>query len=158
MTKIKLEDRIPIDNLCNWSLYFPRVDGKGDIKIPANAKNFSLLTFNELQMQVQVRNMMIVGTDEMGSHARIKIVNPEHYKALFAGDVEIVEPPKILTIDAVKELLAVPTKKNFIKEMENLVQTSAEKKMLLELAKEANIENTESWKKTEIESYTELTF
>ena len=158
MTKIRLEDKIPVDNLCNWALYFPRVDGQGEVKIPANAKNFSLLTFNELQMQVQVRNPMIIGTDEIGSHARIKIVNPEHYKALFAGDTEIVDPPKILTMDAVKELLNVPTKKNFIKEMETLVQTSAEKKMLVELAKQANAENVEAWKISEIENYTGMTF
>lgn len=158
MTKPKLEDRIPINNLCNWALYFPRMDGQGDIKIPANAKNFSLLTFNELQMQIQARNTMIIGTDETGSHARIKIANNEHYKALFGEVTNLVEEQKLLTIDAVKQLLTITPKKAFVKEMESLVQTSAEKKMLVELAKEADAENVEAWKVTEIETYTGMKF
>ena len=38
---MELTDKVAINNLCGWALYFKRENGVGDIRIPANAKNFS---------------------------------------------------------------------------------------------------------------------
>lgn len=50
---MELTDKVAINNLCGWALYFKRENGVGDIRIPANAKNFSQLDVAEVQMQIQ---------------------------------------------------------------------------------------------------------
>ena len=50
---MELTDKVAINNLCSWALYFKRENGVGDIRIPANAKDFSQLDVAEVQMQIQ---------------------------------------------------------------------------------------------------------
>lgn len=56
---MELTDKVAINNLCSWALYFKRENGVGDIRIPANAKNFSQLDVAEVQMQIQRGNPLI---------------------------------------------------------------------------------------------------
>lgn len=148
-----------VDNLCAWDLYFRRISGNGvgDIKIPKNAKNFPLLKYDEVLMQIQSRNIMFIGTDEAnpGSHARIKIIDDGLRKQLFGLPNESTEKPVVLDVDAVKSLLAIKTKAKFTAALEELVKTDAEKKMVLELAKQAGGEEYESWKISAIEKIAE---
>ena len=148
-----LNERVSIDNLCDWSLYMKRLDGIGEIKIPANAKNFNLLSFNEIQMQIQNRNSLFLGTDEIGSHARIKINDVKVKNRLFGIDEDLKEAATILTLEEVKSLLELKSKSAFEKRLNKLVQTDAEKKMILSLSKKADIANAEAWKLAAIEDY-----
>lgn len=139
-------DNVLVNNLCGWPLYFKRITGQGDITIPANAKRFPLLSHDEVLAQIQTGNVMFVGTDGMGGHARIQIINEEQRKELFGIEGLDVSAPVVVTLDAVKELLAIRTKAKFNERLKEMVQTNAEKRMLVELASQAGADNAESWK------------
>ena len=82
---MELTDKVLIDNLCSWPLYFRRLNGVGDIRIPAKVTGFAMLDVAEVQMQIQSGNRMFVGNDPSrpGDHARLFIQNDAQRKALF---------------------------------------------------------------------------
>lgn len=139
-------NNVLVNNLCAWPLSFRRIAGHGDIEIPANARNFPLLSFEEVMAQIQTGNVMFTGTDNMGNHARIQIVDDAKRKELFGlGEVD-VDPPVLLDGESVKELLAIRQKGKFNDRLAQMVKTDAEKKMLVDLAFKAGAENAEAWK------------
>lgn len=139
-------NNVLVNNLCSWPLSFRRMAGQGDIEIPGNARNFPLLSEEEVLAQIQTGNVMFTGTDNMGSHARIQIVDEEKREELFGlGDIE-TSTPVLLNEESVKELLAIRTKTKFNEQLNAMVKTDAEKRMLVELAFNAGAENAESWK------------
>lgn len=139
-------NNVLVNNLCSWPLSFWRKAGQGDIEIPANAKNYPLLSFEEVLAQIQTGNKMFTGTDGMGNHARIQIVNDEQRKHLFGLESVETEDPTLLNLEAVKALLAIRTKAKFNEQLQAMVKTDAEKKMLVELAKQAGSDEAEAWK------------
>lgn len=139
-------NNVLVNNLCAWPLSFWRKAGQGDIEIPANARNYPLLSFDEVLAQIQTGNRMFTGTDGMGNHARIQIVDDEQRKRLFGMESVETDAPTLLDLDAVKALLNIRTKKKFNEQLQAMVTTAAEKKMLVELAKQAGADNAESWK------------
>lgn len=118
----------------------------GDIEIPANAKGFPMLSFDEVLTQIQLGNKMFTGSDGMGNHARIQIVNEDQRKALFGVEGLDVDAPVVVDLESVKALLAIRSKAKFNEQLNRMVATNAEKKMLLELADKAGAEEAESWK------------
>lgn len=152
MAEYRPDDRVAIDSLVSWDLYFNRIDGRGDYKIPAGCRNYNLLTYGEILMQIQANNIMFVGDDGRGSHARIRIVDDEVRNTLFGVPQDEVT---LLTLDEVKSLLSIKTKKTFIEKLNKLVTTSAEMKMIARLAVEAGIANCEAWKVEAIEQKSE---
>ena len=139
-------NNVLVNNLCSWPLSFWRKAGQGDIEIPANAKNYPLLSFEDVLAQIQTGNKMFTGTDGMGNHARIQIVNDEQRKQLFGLESVETEDPTLLNLEAVKALLAIRTKAKFNEQLQAMVKTDAEKKMLVELAKQAGSDEAEAWK------------
>lgn len=145
---MEMTDKVLIDNLCNWPLYFRRLNGIGDVRVPALAKNFSALDVAEVQMQIQNRNTMFTGDDDsrMGDHARLFIVNDAQRKMLLGLPEESEEDAVVLTVDAIKKLFSIRKKEDFQTALENLVKTDAEKKMVIALAKEAGGDEVAAWK------------
>lgn len=139
-------NNVLVNNLCNWPLYFSRITGHGDVEIPANAKKSPLLSYEEVMAQIQVGNRMFIGTDGMGSHARIQIVDEKQRKELFGIEDIEMEAPIIVDVDSVKELLAIRGKQKFNERLSAMIKTEAEKKMLIDLAYKAGVENSEAWK------------
>ena len=139
-------NNVLVNNLCSWPLSFRRLAGQGEIEIPGNARNFPLLSFEEVMAQIQTGNVMFTGTDSMGNHARIQIIDEEKRRELFGlGEVETA-PPVLLNEESVKELLAIRQKTKFNDRLAEMVKTDAEKKMLVDLAFKAGAENAETWK------------
>lgn len=136
---------VKINNLCDWPLYFNRIMGVGSVEIPANVRNFALLSFEEVQAQIQTNNPFFVGTDRLGSHARLQIVDEQQRRELFGMEEEMPQP-ELLDAGAVQELLKIRSKAKFAERLQSIVQTVAEKRMLLQLAEQAGSENVESWK------------
>ena len=64
----------------------------------------------------------------------------------FGLDGVDVPDPSVLNVESVKALLAIKTKGKFHEQLESMVKTNAEKKMLVELAFEAGADEAESWK------------
>ena len=139
-------NNVLVNNLCAWPLSFWRKAGQGDIEIPANSRNYPLLSFEEVLAQIQTGNRMFTGTDGMGNHARIQIVDDEQRKQLFGMESVETDAPTPLDLEAVKALLAIRTKAKFNEQLQAMVTTTAEKKMLVELAKQAGADDAESWK------------
>lgn len=139
-------NNVLVNNLCAWPLYFKRVIGVGDVSIPANARKFATLSFEEVQAQIQMGNVMFTGTDGMGSHARIQIIDDETRRELFSVGGTDADDPFVLDLAAVKALLAIKKKKEFNEQLQAMVKTDAEKKMLVELAQQAGSDEAESWK------------
>ena len=139
-------NNVLVNNLCSWPLSFKRLAGQGDIFIQGNARNFPLLTEDEVTAQIQSGNVMFTGTDGMGSHARIQIVDDDLRKKLFNLETAEVPTPVVLDEKSVKELLAAKPKAEFNRRLAELVNTDAEKRMLVELAFKAGGENAENWK------------
>lgn len=148
-------NNVLVNNLCGWPLYFKRIAGVGDITIPPNAKKFPLLSFEEVQAQIQVGNVLFTGTNGMGDHARIQIVDDEQRKQLFGIENVEVEAPSVLDLDAVKALLAMRSKAKFDERLKSIAQTDAEKRMLVGLAEQAGASDAESWKMDAIRSLAE---
>lgn len=139
-------NNVLVNNLCSWPLNFRRLAGQGDIAIPANARNFPLLSEEEILSQIQTGNVMFTGTDGMGNHARIQIIDEEMRKKLFGLDGAEVDAPTLLNEESVKELLSIRGKAKFNERMAAMVQTDAEKRMLVELAFKVGADEAESWK------------
>lgn len=145
---MEMTDKVLIDNLCDWPLYFRRLNGIGDIRIPARAKNFSGLDVAEVQMQIQLGNKMFVGEDDtqMGNHARIYIVNDVQRKALLGIPEENADDAIVLNVATIRKLFSIRKKEDFHAELAALVKTDAEKKMVVALAKEAGGDDVAAWK------------
>lgn len=137
---------IKVNNLCPWNLYFNRIIGQGGIEVPANVKNFQVISFEEAQAQIQSGNVMFVGTDGMGSHARIQICDEAVRKELFGLEESADAPITQLDIEAVKDLLKTNSKASFEKKLYSLVKTDAEKHCLIALAEEAGLDDCALWK------------
>lgn len=140
-----MTNNVLVNNLCAWPLYFRRAMGVGDVRIPAGAKKYPVCSFDEALTQIQLGNTLFVGTDGLGAHARLQIIDDEQRKQLF-GVEEVSDPPVVLTAESVKTLLAIKSKAKFNDMLAKLVNTDAEKRMLVELAFEAGAENAETWK------------
>ena len=134
---MELTDKVLIDNLCSWPLYFRRLNGVGDIRIPANVTGFAMLDVAEVQMQIQSGNRMFVGNDPArpGDHARLFIQNDAQRKALF-GYADTTDDVLVLNAESVRELLALRKKDEFNARLAALVTNDAEKKMIAQIAKE----------------------
>ena len=139
-------ENVYINNLCKWNLYFRRITSVGDVKIPASAKNYPIATFDEIYAQIQNGNVIFTGTDGLGNHARVEFVDDNVRKRLFGMEDASDDSPVILNEESVKELLAIKTKSKFNEMLKTLVQTDAEKRMLVEIAFKVGAEDSESWK------------
>lgn len=137
---------VPVNNLCGWPLYFKRATGQGDVEIPARVKGFQMLSFDEVLAQIQIGNPIFVGTDGMGGHARVEIIDDEQRKELFGFSDDGTSAPAVLNEESVRDLLAIRSKAKFDDRLNELVKTSAEKKMLVEIAFSVGGENAETWK------------
>lgn len=152
MAQVKLTDRVSIDNLRNWDLGFRATEAEKDVTIPGSVKSYKKLTVAEIDGQVKMGNLFFVGTDGFGNNADIKINDDSVIKYVFGdGDDDGKPSTTLLTLDALKNVLAMTPKQKFEDAISKLVVTEAEKKTVVDLAVEAGIENVEGYKKTFIE-------
>lgn len=147
---MNVTDRVMLDNLCAWPLYFRRSDDLADIRIPGGAKGFNRLTYEEVRNQVQMGNPLFVGQGN-GDHANIYIVDDEVRRELFGFAQGVVGDVIALTEEHVSALLAIKNKEKFNTQLHELVKTDAEKKMVIDVAKKAGADEMPAWKLAAIE-------
>lgn len=137
-------NNVLVNNLCSWPLGFRRLAGQGGYRNSGQSSEFPPPSSEEeVLAQIQTGNVMFTGTDGMGNHARIQIVDEAKRKELFGlGDAE-VSTPILLNEESVKELLAIRSKAKFNEQLEAMVKTDAEKRMLVELAFSVGAEDAE---------------
>lgn len=156
--KIDLNDRVAITNLRSWALHFRAQEAARDIQVPAGAKAWKRLTVAEVDSQVKAGNTFFCGTDGLGSNAAIKIDDDVVRRYVFALDSSDDMPQTVLTLDAVKDLVATTPKAAFLDKLKKLVVTEGDRRMIIALATEAGIENAEAYKATEIEKLAHARF
>ena len=145
---MELTDKVLIDNLCAWPLYFRRSNGMGDIRVPASVKGYAALDVAEVQAQIQNGNPLFIGdgNGNNGDHARLYISDEKQRKALLGYDLDSSDDTTVLTVDTVKSLLSIRNRDTFQKRLDALVTTAAEKRMVAQLAKDAGGDDVAAWK------------
>lgn len=151
---VKPTERVSIDNLCSWDIYFKSEETDKDICVKGGVKGNVKLTASEILAQVQADNIAFVGVDGMGSHASIRITDPVVRAYVFGKDIDPVQ----LTEEAIKHLLNIEDRKQFRAELEKLVVTNAEKKQIVLTCEHIGIDNVESFKMNLIESISGVRF
>ena len=123
---LSLSDRVSIDNLCAWTVGFVSEENGKTILMGSNIKNYKRLTLAEVDSQVKIGNIAFCGVDGLGSHAAFRITDPLVREYVFGEDISPVQ----LTVDAVNDLFASKSKKEFHDKLSSLVVTESEKKMI----------------------------
>lgn len=155
---LSLSDRVSIDNLCAWTVGFVSEENGKTILMGANIKDYKRLTLAEVDSQVKTENIAFCGVDGLGSHAAFRINDPLVREYVFGEDISPIQ----LTEDAVKDLLASKTKKEFYDKLSSLVVTESEKKMIAimcadnDLYPSINTEETPSYMLSAIENISGL--
>lgn len=154
MKNISMEERVWVENLCAWDLYFKRLEGHGDVRIPAKGR--TRLERLEIQAQVYNKNPFFVGVDEKGSHAKIFIDDKDTRVLVGFESDDTKEEQNILTKKKIEKILNYKTMGTFKKYIKENVVTNAEKAMLIDVAKSIKLNDYE--KIQFIEEYTGLKF
>lgn len=152
--ELNLDEKVVVKNLCAWDLSFPRIDTSGDVYIVQ--KGSTRLTRAEIQAQIHANNRMLIGTDGVGSHARIYI-DDKPSRVYFGFESEDKDDKQsILDIAAIKELIALTPQTKFEKAVKDKVVTQPEKLLLVEEGKKLGLND---FKKIQfIEKYTGYKF
>lgn len=152
--ELNLDKKVEVKNLCDWDLYFDRIETNGSVRLPRNGK--SRLSRSEIQAQVFDNNVMFVGLDGEGSHARIYIEDKDTRVLVGFDNEEIKKEQDVLDKKTVEKLLSYKTQKAFEENVEKKVKTKAEKNFLAEEAKRQKLNDYE--KISFIEDYTGFKF
>lgn len=154
MTEVNLEKKVEVKNLCAWDLYFERIETNGTVRVPA--KGAVRLSRAEIQAQVYDNNVMFVGTDGQGSHARIYVNDKETRVLLGFESEDSKKKQEVLDADEVQRILELKTQKSFEDNIKKKVKTQAEKNFLIEEAKRLKLNDYNKIKF--IEEYTDYKF
>ena len=134
---LNLDEKVVIKNMCEWELYFQRIESAGEVMLPRKGTN--RLTRAELQAQVFANNVMFTGTDGKGSHARIYIDDQPTRVMLGFETEDGSEKQELLTPDKVAEILAIKQINKFKETVEKSVVIQSEKLVLIEEAKKQGL-------------------
>jgi hypothetical protein len=151
---VDLNARVVVKNLCEWDLYFPRIERTGDVKLVA--KGINRLEIGEIQAQVYANNAMFTGIDGRGSHAKIFIEDKDARVFLGFEDEDGKEVQNVLTPDKIKKLFEYKTQSTFEKHVKENVLLDSEKLLLVEEAKKLKVNDFDKIKF--IEEYTGFKF
>lgn len=145
---LNMDEKITIKNLCEWAISFRRINGVGDIWMPA--KTTLRIDRGEVISQVQNNNTFFTGEDGKGGHARIFI---DDKATRIEVDFETEKTPQnVITEEKVKAAFDVKTKAGFKKAIEELAHSYAEKATLVALVKKLGLNEYDKIKF--IEEYT----
>lgn len=147
---LNMDEKISIKNLCDFYLYFNRINGVGDVALPPNTS--IRIDRSEVISQAQVNNIMFVGEDGKGSHARIFIEDKPTRIELGFETEEV--PQVVISKDKVKAAFNAKTKGAFKKAIEELAHTYPEKVSLVKAVKDLGLNEYDKIKY--IEEYTGL--
>lgn len=124
---IKIDKKVTVRSIAPWSTGASRKTTSGDITIPPLGS--VLLTREELISQGQNGNTLLTGIDGVGGHATWYIED-EYTRQELSFDTDS-KKQEILTVDNIKKIYDLKTKKSFEDNIKKSVRTRAEKYFLL---------------------------
>ena len=154
MSELNLDEKVIVKNLCEWALYFPRIEGSGDVKVPE--KGIVRLTRGEIQSQVYASNKMFCGLDGQGSHAKLYVTDKATRVMLGFEGEDSKEVQNVITPERIQKLLAYKTQKAFEEKIKEEIVLNSEKLALIEEAKRQKLNDHSKIKF--IEDYTGFKF
>ena len=154
MSEINLDKKVVLKSLVDWDLYFQRIEGVGDIKIPKRGQ--ARLTVAEIQSQVYAGNQMIAGVDGLGNHAKVFIDDKETRVLVGFEDEGSTEEKILITPERIKKILAYKSQKTFEDKVREEIILDSEKLALVEESKRQKLNDYEKIKF--IEEYTGFKF
>jgi hypothetical protein len=154
MSTINFNDKSKVKNLCDWAVSWERETLSGDEYIKANA----IVYINNAEIETQVRNgnKFLVGNDNLGSHAKIYIENPEFREYLGFDNKAESRTQFILDEEKCKQILEYKTFSVFKKHIEDNITTNHEKAKIMNYARKIKINDFD--KIQFLESFTNMTF
>lgn len=152
--KLNMDERVPVKNLCDWDIYFSRIETIGTVKIPR--KGIMRITRSEIQSQVYDRNPFFIGLDGKGSHAKVYIDDEDTRVLVGFEDEDSKTKQRILDTERIKKIIEYKTMATFKKRIEEEVKTHAEKAILVEETKKLGLNDHDKIKF--IEEYTGFKF
>ena len=122
--------RVLVHNLAPWQVSFSRKSMLGDVVIPPNGK--ILLDEQEIMMQCYANNILFVGTDGHGAHARIYIEDEAIRKALDFDSDDGTVTQNIVTDELLKKIFGYKRQADFEKAIREHIVAHFEKFMLID--------------------------
>ena len=138
---IDMNSRSKVKNLCEWNVSWERYSMEGDEFIKANQTVY--IPNMEIETQVQNNNLFFSGNDNIGSHARVYIHNPEMREHLGFDNKEEKRTQLILNDEKCKEIFEYKTFNTFKKHVNENIITNQEKSKIVSYAKKNKINNYE---------------
>ncbi|GIN23109.1 hypothetical protein [Siminovitchia fordii] len=154
MSDLNLDQKVVIKNMCEWDLFFKRIESPGEVKIPK--KGVTRLSRGEIQAQVYANNTMLSGLDGQGSHAKLYIEDKDTRVMLGFESEDGKQEQDIITPERIQKILAYKTQKTFENKIQEEIKLDSEKLLLVEEAKRQKLNDYEKIKF--IEEYTEFKF
>ena len=151
---IDMNSRSKVQNLCDWNVSWERFSMDGDEFIKANQTVY--IPNMEIETQVQNNNLFFSGNDNIGSHARVYIHNPEMREHLGFDNKEEKRTQLILSDEKCKEIFEYKTFSTFKKHVTENIITNQEKSKIVNYAKKNKINNYEQIQF--LENFTGLSF
>ena len=122
--------RVIVHNLAPWQVSFARKTMLGDVVIPPNGKMF--LDEQEIKMQYYSNNVLFVGTDGNGAHARIYIEDAAIRKELNFESEDGTVTQNIVTDELLKKIFGYKRQADFEKAIREHIVAHFEKFMLID--------------------------
>jgi hypothetical protein len=135
--EINWNERSKVKNLCDWNISWEQKNSQGDEFLKAG--NVAYITNMEIETQVQNGNTFFIGTDGIGSHARVYIENPDLREHLGFDCKAEDRTQLILTDERCKEILEYKTFSTFKKHVIENVVTNQEKVKIITYAKKIKV-------------------
>jgi len=151
---IDMNSRSKVQNLCDWNVSWERFSMDGDEFIKANQTVY--IPNMEIETQVQNNNIVFSGNDNIGSHARVYIHNPEMREHLGFDNKEEKRTQLILSDEKCKEIFDYKTFSTFKKHVTENIITNQEKSKIVNYAKKNKINNYDQIQF--LENFTGLSF
>lgn len=129
--EIRLDKKVTVRSIASWTTGASRKTSVGDITVPAMGS--VLLSREEIIAQGQNGNTLLTGIDGVGSHAEWYIED-EYTRNELSFDVDN-RKQEFLTVDTIKKIFDLKTKKSFEDNIKKSVVTRAEKYYLLHTIK-----------------------
>lgn len=154
MSELNLDTKVVIKNLCEWDLYFTRIETNGDVKLPK--KGTTRVSRAEIQAQVHAGSKLFGGLDGLGNHAKIYIDDQPTRVLVGFESEDGTEKQEVLDTEKIAKILEYKTLNTFKKHIEEHVILQSEKVLLLEEAKRLKLKDYDKIKF--IEEFTGLKF
>lgn len=154
MAELNMDAKVPVKNLCDWDIYFNRIETNGTVKIPRRGTR--RLSRSEIQSQVYERNPFFVGLDGTGSNAKVYIDDKPTRVMLEFESEDGKDTQQVLDTERIQQFIDYKTMSTFKKRIQEEVLTHAEKALLVSEAKRLGLNDHEKIKF--IEEYTGFKF